>query len=480
MKFKKENGPHIKSEDTTSKIMTRLLIALAPIICFAIFKNSMLVYYYTDATVMEALRPVFMMTSAIITSYISELLYFKFILKNTWKESLFEIDRSFTIIPGLLLSLVLPPNIPIWLVVFGTFCANILGKMLYGGFGQNIFNPALIGYLIISASYSSLMGSHLNLYELDTLAGATPLSNLTSLNYYGTYEQVVGSFGSLMNFFSGTIPGALGETSKLLIIIAFIYLVITKTIKWRIPVMYVGVTFIMTLIIGNNIDIGPWYSLFHILSGGLLFGAVFMATDPVTSPITPIGQTFYGISLGLLTVALRFLTPYPEGVMTSILFMNMLVPLFDKIGLYFKYNFKKIWILILTFIILIILLIFNISDNINESKKGSTSSGLDDKVTIVEVKNEGNKKIYSVTSKGWGVIKANVEVVDGEIKSIIITDSSGETQWSEIEKNNYIYQVIDNQKDIDNLDAVSGSTVSSNGLKNIVKKIMEEELKNEE
>lgn len=478
MKFKKENGPHVKSEDTTSKIMTRLLIALTPIVCFAIFKNSILVYFYTDASVLEAMHPVFMIASGVLSSYIFELLYFKLILKKSFHESIFEIDRSFAIIPGLLLALVLPVNTPIWLIIFGTFISNILGKMLFGGFGQNIFNPALLGYLFISVSYSSLMGSALNSYEIDTLGGATPLSNLASLNYYGTYEQVVGSFGNLLNFFVGTIPGTLGETSKLLIIIAFIYLVITKTIKWKIPVAYISTAFIMTLVIGHNIGLGIWYPLFLVLSGGLLFGAVFMATDPVTSPITSVGQIFYGISLGILTIALRFLTPYPEAVMTSILFMNMLVPLFDKIGLYFKYNFKKIWILIITFVLLTILTIFNISSNINDSKNKSTSE-LDNKVTITEVKNESNKRVYSVTSKAWGVLKAEVEVVDKEIKSIIITDSSGETQWNEIEKNNYIDKVIANQKDIDSLDAVSGSTYSSNGLKNIVRKIMEEELKNE-
>ena len=351
--------------------------------------------------------------------------------------------------------------------------------MLYGGFGQNIFNPALIGYLMISASYSSLMGSSLNLYELDTLAGATPLSNLASLNYYGTYENIVGSYGTLFNFFSGTIPGAIGETSKLLIIIAFVYLAITKTIKWIIPVMYVAITFVMTYFIGNIIGLDTWYPLFHILSGGLLFGAVFMATDPVTSPKTSIGQIFYGISLGILTVLLRFKTSYPEGVMTSILFMNMLVPLFDKIGLYFKYNIKKLWIIVLVFISLITLLIFNIGSGINSVKNGSNKNEADEKVKIVETKTEGDKTIYSVTSKGWGVIKADVEVVNGEIKAIIITDNSGETQWNELEKNNYVYEAIVNQKDIDNLDAVSGSTISSNGIKNIVKKVMSEVLKNE-
>lgn len=477
MKFIKEKGPHIKSSDTTSKIMTRLLIALMPIVCFSIFKNTILVYFYTSASVLEAMHPVFMIVVAVLTSFLSEFLYFKFILKNGFKHCFKEIYNSFTVIPGLLLALVLPVSTPLWLVAFGAFCANILGKMLFGGFGQNIFNPALIGYLIIAASYPSLIGGHLNLYEIDTLAGATPLQNLSSLNYFGTYEEVVGSFGSLFNFLAGTIPGALGEVSKLLIICAFIYLTITKTIKWKIPVLYVSTVFIMTLIIGNNVDLGIWYPLFHILSGGLLFGAVFMATDPVTSPITNCGQILYGISLGVLTVLLRFLTPYPEGVMTSILFMNMLVPLFDKIGVYIKYNIKKVWIIILVFLPLVIIPIFKITSNIDNSKNSNNS--VSDKVNIVEVKEDGNKKIYEVTSKGWGVIKANVEVLNGKITSIIITDSKGETQWSEIEKNNYIYQVISNQNNIDDLDAVSGSTITSNALKNIVRRIMEEEINNE-
>lgn len=479
MKFLLKHGPHIKDEDTTSKIMTRLLIALAPIICFVIFKNSMLVYYYTDASILESLHPVLMIITSIFTSFISELLYFKFVLKRGFRESLYEIERSFTLIPGLLLALVLPPNVPLWLVSFGAFCANILGKMIYGGFGQNIFNPALIGYLLISASYPSLIGSHFNLYEIDGLAGATPLSNLTTLNYFGTYEEIVGNYGTLFNFFSGTIPGAIGEVSKLLILIAFIYLVITKTIKWRIPVTYVATVFIMTLVIGSKIDVGAWYPLFHVLSGGLLFGAVFMATDPVTSPVTLVGQTFYGISLGILTVSLRFLTPYPEGVMTSILFMNMLVPLFDKIGVYFKYNFKRIWLLLLTYLLIIVLVTLGISRSINEVRLGNTKSEIDNKVTIEKISEEGTKKIYSVTSKGWGLLKADVEVVNNEITSINITDSKGETQWNEIEKNDYVNKVIESQNDIDNLDAVSGSTISSNALKNIVKKIMEEEIKNE-
>ena len=475
MKFIKENGPHIKSNDTTSKIMTRFLIALGPIICFAIFKNSIVVFSYTSKGFLESMHPLFMILTAMISCYLTEALYYKIILKKDIKTSLYEAYRSYGIITGILLALVLPPNIPLPLVIFGSFCGIALGKMIYGGFGQNIFNPALIGYLLISASYSSLMGSPFNYYELDTIGGATPLTNLMNLNYTGSFSTVVGPFNNLLNLFVGNIPGSIGEVSKLLILISFIYLALTKTIKWIIPTMYISTVFIITFIISKYLDAGIWYPLFHILSGGLLFGAVFMATDPVTSPLTLIGQIIHGISLGILTVLLRFMTPYPEGVMTSILFMNMLVPLFDKLGVKLRDNIKKIIITFGILILIIIISILNITHKLG--KNSSNISELDSKVTIVSIKEEQDKKIYEVTSKGWGLVKAEVEVIDKTIKSIIIKDSSGETQWNELEKDNYIYKAINNQKDIDKLDAVAGSTYSSNAVKNIVKKVIMEEEK---
>lgn len=474
MKFKFDNGPHMKNEDNTNKMMLRVLIALIPIVCFTIFKNVFVVYNTTDAKILELIHPILIIISSILTSLLSEYLYIRFIKKD--KISFKNLSKSFAIIPGLLLALCLPLNTPIHIVVFGSFCATTIGKMIFGGFGQNIFNPALIGYLLISASYSSKLGNYLNLYELDTIGGSTPLTNLANLNYYGSYDTIVGKYGSLLNFFTGTIPGGLGEVSKVLILIAFIYLVLTKTIKWRIPVTYVGTVFFMTLIIGNATNYGLWYPTFHILSGGLLFGAVFMATDPVTSPITKVGQLLYGICLGILTVLLRFLTPYPEGVMTSILFMNMFTTLFDKIGLKVKYNFEKIFIPIAILIFILLMSVIKISSNVrNTFKEGNKEL---ENVKILDTKKENNQTKYTISSKGWGLIKAEVIVEDKNIKSIVIIDSSGETQWSEIENANYIYKIISNQNDIDNLDAVSGSTKTSNGLKNIVKKV-NEEIKNE-
>lgn len=474
MKFNIESGPHIKSENDTKKIMTRLLIALMPIVCFGIFKNVILVNISTDVPFIKTLNPVFMLIVGMLTSYITELLYMRYVLKKKDEILKKEMSKSFSIIPGLFIALVLPVTTPLWVVAFGAFTGTIIGKMLFGGFGNNIFNPALIGYLLISVSYSSLAGNYLNLYELDAIATATPLTNLASLNYYGTYESIVGVYGSLFNFLSGTIPGALGEVSKILIIFAFIYLALTKTIKWRIPLTYILTVFVMTLIIGYTVDLGAWYSLFHVLSGGLLFGAVFMATDPVTTPITNVGQIFFGVSLGILTVVLRFLTPYPEGVMTSILFMNLLVFIFDKIGLKLKYNLKNIYIPIITFVIISGVSILLISNKLNDAKNSISEKDDIKSVEIISKTDNNGITTYTVSSKGWGVIKAEVKVEGDTIKSIDITDSSGETQWSEIEKYNYVFEVINNQDNIEELDAISGSTRSSEALKNIVRKILKE------
>ncbi len=466
-----DKGPHIKDKDNTSAIMIRFLIPLVVIFCFGIFKNTIVVYYKENASIIEILNPVLMVIVAILTSLISEYLYFKIVLKR--KSGLKDLYNSYALIPGLLLALTLPINTPLWIVAIGAFSANIIGKMIFGGLGENIFNPALIGYLLITVSYSSLFGSYLNLYELDSIAGSTPLTNFANLNYYGTYESLVGSYGNIFNFFVGNIPGSLGEVSKLLIIISFIYLALTKTIKWKISVMYIGTVFVMTYIVGLTLGYGIWFPLFQILSGSVMFGAVFMATDPVTSPITNIGQIFYGISLGILTVVIRFLTPYPEGVMTSILFMNMLVALFDKIGLKIKNNTKKCIIPLIIIIAIITISLFIICNAVLKSKT-ETDNNLVKGVEIVDKQISGNTTTYKVTSKAWGVIEATVEVRDKKITSIIVTNSNTETQWSEIEKSDYVNKVISNQKNIDNLDAVTGSTKSSNALKNIVKKIMED------
>lgn len=464
MKFKVDNGPHVKDSDNTSRIMNRLMIALIPIICFSVYKNVSIIYR-VDISILEALKPLFMILIAIFTSVITEFLYSLFILKKNKKDLKEYMKHSYAIFPGLFLALVIPLNTPLLLVSLGAFIATLIGKMIFGGFGHNIFNPALTGALLVTTAYGSFISGTSNLFELDTIGSATPLANLANFNYVGTFEQIVGKFGSIFNYIFGTIPGTLGETNKFLILIAFIFLVATKVIKWRIPVFYISTVFVITYIVSLTNDIGIWYPLFHILSGGLLFGAVFMATDPVTSPITPMGQVLYGIGLGILTTILRFLTPYPEGVLTSILFMNMTVSLFDKIGLKIRNSFIKKLIYITIFILLVISTGFIINKNLNKD---------DSSVKILNVIKSEDSYVYEMSSKAWGVITANVTIKDGVVISVDIVNSSSETKWSHIVSNDYINKIINGQDNLDSLDAISGVTITSDGLKEMVKKVIED------
>lgn len=465
MKFKVDNGPHIKDSDNTSKIMIRLLIALLPILCFSVYKN-VAILYKMDISILKALHPLFIIVVAIMTSVITEMLYVRFILKKEKRELKEYIKNSYALFPGLFLALVIPINTPLLIVAVGAFIATLIGKMIFGGFGHNIFNPALTGALLVTTAYGSIIGGTSNLLELDTIGSATPLSNLANFNYIGTYEQIVGKFGDIYNFIFGTIPGTLGETNKFLIIAALIFLIFTKVIKWKIPIFYISTVFLMTFIIGYNNDLGIWYPLFHILSGGLLFGAVFMATDPVTSPITPIGQVLYGISLGVLTVVLRFLTPYPEGVLTSILFMNMTVSLFDKVGIMIKESFKKKLIYIICFIVLAISMSFVIHANINKEDKSS--------ITIINIDKIGDNYIYEVSAKGWGLITAKVTINNGIVTTIDILNSSAETKWSAIEREDYINKLMNGQSNLNNVDAVSGVTITSDALKEIIREVIKD------
>lgn len=468
MKYAIDSGPHIKDEDYTYNIMNRLMIALIPIILFALYKNTFLVLIQGKYSVIQALQPLFIMLSASLTSILTEKLFVYLVNR---KYGYKKIESHFALFPGLFLSLVVPLNTPVLIVIIGAIFATLVGKMLFGGFGYNIFNPALIGALFIITAYGSTiasLGGYLNQLEVDTIAGATPLSNLSTLNYIGSYESIVGNYGNLYNFFFGTIPGTLGEVNKLLIILAFIYLTIFRVIKWRIPTAYVATVFIMTCIIGVNNNMGLWYPLFHIFSGGLLFGAVFMATDPVTSPINSSAQVLYGIALGILTVVLRFLTSYPEGVLTSILIMNMFVFILDRIGVKLKFDAKRLILPFSAAILIVLCTSLYISNYVKDTIKKN------DKVQIINVEKSNDKTIYTVTTKGWGVIKASVEFTKDKVTKINIIDASSETQWSEIENNNYIQKLIDEQNNIEDVDTISGTTRTSKALKDMLIRVIQE------
>lgn len=457
-------GPFKKNNITTRKTMIHLLIALFPIVAFSFYKNGIIPYQKGVVNLFEMLTPLLIIVISTLTSFLTELLYAVIFLKKKNDDLKEYLSESFSIFPGLFLGLILPINTPISIVIFGAFMATFVGKLLFGGFGNNIFNPALIGRLFVISSYALVIGNnggYLNQYELDAVTSATPLSNVIS--GIGTYETLVVPYGNLWNFFLGIIPGSLGETSSLLCILGFVYLSLTKVIKWKIPATYILTVFLITYTIGSINDLGIWYPLFQIFSGGLMFGAIFMATDPVTSPTTPIGQVLYGIGLGILTVVFRYLTPFPEGVLTSILTMNMLVTIIDRIGAKARFNFKKSLIPFLILWILIVALGGFIGKSFQQGNPNVNSD-----FNIISKTEEGTKTTYIVSQKGYsGDIKANIIIEKGVITKIEVI-SQNDSFYQKIEDANYINGLINNQNNIKNLDAVSGATITSNALKQLV------------
>lgn len=460
MKETNIKGPFVRSSNSTTKIMINVIVALIPIILFSVYKNGYIPYIHNKTDIIGLLYPLLFVLISSFSTFIIEVIG-ALVQGKRHNELKDYIKYSYAFIPGIFLGLILPINTPIYILIFGSIITSVLGKLLFGGFGNNVFNPALLGRLFIIYCYSSLItqsGGYLNSYELDAISHATPLSNLGVVEGIGNYDLLVKPYGSLWNFFVGTIPGCIGETSSLLCLAGLIYLILTKSVKWKIPVCYITTVFIITFVIGISNGLGLWYPLFQILSGGLMFGSIFMATDPVTSPVTKFGQVLYGIFLGILTVIFRYLTPYPEGVLTSILTMNMFVFIIDKIGVKVNSNKnKKIIYLIIPIIIIIgVVLKINSLYVVSDVK--------DPNYNILE----SSSTKYIVTEKGFsGNIKAEILFKNSKIDSINILEYS-DSYFSKVLDANYIDKLIQEQNNIDNLDTVSGATISSTALKKMV------------
>lgn len=227
----------------------------------------------------------------------------------------------------MLLAMTLPPAPPWWIVAIGSIVAIAIGKQIYGGLGHNIFNPALVGRAVLLVSWSTHVAGNVWLkpvpfgFTADMVTQASPLVNYKA---------------SLVDLFLGTVPGSLGETSALALIIGAIWLFYRGHIDWRIPGGFIGIVFILGLISG-----GFSMGLYHVLAGGVLLGALFMATDMVTSPVTPTGKLIFGVGCGVVTMAIRLFGGLPEGVTFGILLMNGLTPLIDNLTLPKKFGEVK-------------------------------------------------------------------------------------------------------------------------------------------
>ncbi len=302
-KLKMSSSPHIRSKDTSGKIMLYVTIALLPASAFGIWNFGL------SALVMLICTT----ASSVLTEYIYEKLMHKKIT----------VDDFSAVVTGLLLGLNMPASAPWWMGVIGGIFAILIVKQLFGGLGQNIMNPALGARCFLLISFTSQMTT----FVYDGVTGPTPLAQLKA-------GEAVDSMSMLL----GRIPGTIGETSVIAIIIGAIFLILMGVIDLRIPGTYI-VTFIVFIgIFGHfaNPDIGffdPQYITAHLCGGGLMLGAWFMATDYVTSPITKKGQIVYGMLLGILTGLFRLFGGSAEGVSYAIIISNLVVPLIERVTL---------------------------------------------------------------------------------------------------------------------------------------------------
>jgi electron transport complex protein RnfD len=299
-------APHIHSGDTVSKNMTAVIIALSPALLVGFY------YFGLGALVVTA--------TAVISCVLFEYLIQRYMMKT--EPSITDGSAALT---GILLAMNLPSNLPLWMIVIGSLVAIGIAKMSFGGLGNNPFNPALVGRVFLLISFPVQMTSWprpipFSASYLDAETGATPLAMI---------KENFGELPSTLDLFLGNMGGSLGEVSAVALLIGLVYLLVRKIISWHIPVSILVTVFVFTgimYLIDPNVYASP---AIHMLTGGLMLGAVFMATDYVTSPMNPRGMIVFGIGIGVITVVIRLFGAYPEGVSFAILIMNAFTPLIN-------------------------------------------------------------------------------------------------------------------------------------------------------
>jgi len=302
-------GPHMVDTIDTKRYMTCAIIAIVPAAL-----ASILFYGFRAILI-------------IVVSYAAGFLI-EFIFAVVRKHKICE---GF-LVTGLIFPLVLPPTTPLWVVAVGVMFGVLFGKEMFGGTGRNIFNPALVGRLFITIAFPAIMTTSWQIPFTDATTSATPLA----------VYKTTGVMASFPDLLFGQTAGSMGETCRIAIIMGGLLLIFTKAGNWRIPVCYLGSVFVFAAI-GHFFlaeHIAP--PIFQVFTGGLLFGAFFMATDPVTSPFTRAGKCTFGILCGILTVLIRSFSGYVEGVMFSIVIMNSFAPLIDHVVLGLKYRAVKV------------------------------------------------------------------------------------------------------------------------------------------
>lgn len=306
-------SPHIHSNDSTQKIMYRVVYAMIPALAWSVFVFGL-----------DALRVTLIAVAACLA--------FEFIIQKYLLKITPTVTDGSALITGILMAFNVPSNIPWWIIVIGSMAAIGIGKLSFGGLGNNIFNPALVGRVFLLISFPVQMTSWPVTLQsgIDGVTAATPLSIIKEGLTNGTpILEISGKLPSTVDMLFGNTGGSLGEISALLLILGGLYMLWKKVITWQIPVSIIATVAVIAAIfwaVNPEMYINPVY---HVLTGGLMLGAIFMATDMVSSPMTPKGQIYYGVGIGVITISIRMFGAYPEGISFAILIMNAVTPLIN-------------------------------------------------------------------------------------------------------------------------------------------------------
>lgn len=314
MRLKMSPGPFQRTKRSTTSIMLELFAVLCVVWVFAI------VFHFVNIGPTNGISVLLIGIVSILVSCLCDVVV-GMISKVAWKDMFHHVLNSYSYVTGIIFALCLPANTSLFTVIIGSLLGTALGKLVFGGFGHNVVNPAGIGRIMVGLFMT--LGKT---FVEDGFAGGTITGNIDWVT-----GLIPGNF-TLLDLFLGQYVGAIGETCSALLIACGLYLMIRKIINYRVALAYVGTTFVISIALGLvfKVEYILTYAATHIFAGGLLFGAVFMVTDPVTSPTSPLGKVIFGIGAGMLTMLIRVSGSLPEGVVFSIVIMNLVTPLIDS------------------------------------------------------------------------------------------------------------------------------------------------------
>ncbi len=494
MKFVFNASPNLRQKQSTKQIMLELMIGLLVVFAFSLF------YYHQAYGMKYVMQAVKLLVISLAVALITETAWAFFMRKGAKFDFAYIkkfLGGSFGWITAIILTLMCPISISPYALGVATFFAIFFAKLVFGGFGNNIFNPAAVGRAVIFATF---VGA-----ATDVVTSATPTTVIANdFNWLVVNPEMItemfDQIGGLQTLFTGWYPGAIGETSALVILLVGAVLAIRKVIDWRVPVIYLGSIFVLTLAIALMRGVGSygdipgfiWYPLLHLLTGGVMFGAVFMLTDPVTSPTSAQGRCIFALGAAILTVLIRIKANLPEGCLYSILLMNMLSPMIEKSLSGKQLALRKKAAIIFTAVAAVGLGSVLLAANVIEAREPDPAvmiSTADKDVNSFEAKisdqteNADGSVTFHVEAQGYASStdpsiynKFDITVKDDKIVSVVPTEvNDTEYVGDKIENPAFLDQFagldLKNDVTVERNDAVTGATFSSKSTVRAVEEV---------